>query len=157
MINNNKTDQIYDNGVLLGVLLQITGLSIWEVQSIISGDIRLNTVGKNIRSLIINDADLRQFFAVRAIESGISIKVLNEAFNTSIKENEYKSNAHLPNFIFNQFNFSLKSSVKIRENLVKILNEEYRFTNNQTAILLDISPSTVAKILGESKNKNLNK
>lgn len=157
MINNDKTDQIYDNGILLGALLQITGLSIWEVQSIISGDIRLNTTGKNIRSLIIDDAELRQSFTTKAIECGISIKDLNEVFDSNIDEIEYKSSGHLPNFLFNNYNFSLKGAVKIRQNLVKLLNEKYHFTNNQTALLLDISASTVAKILGESKNKNSNK
>lgn len=154
MINNNKTDQIYDSGILLGALLQITGLSIWEVQSIISGDIRLNTTGKNIRSLIIDDADLRQSFTSKAIKYGISIKDLNKVFESNINDIDYRSNAHHPDFLFNDYNFSLKGTAKIRQNLVKLLNEKYNFTNNQTALLLDISAITVAKILGESKNKN---
>lgn len=156
MINNDKTDQIYDNGILLGALLQITGLSIWEVQSILRGDIRLKTTGKNIRSLIIDGAELKQSFTIKTLEHGISIEDLNSAFSTNITDDEYKSNIYNPNFLFNGFNFSLKSSTKIRQNLVKIFKEKYNFSNQKTADLLDISATTVAKILGESKTNTSN-
>lgn len=148
-MNTNLSDQIYDNGILLGALLKITGLSIYEVQCIIKGDLILKSKNDYIKSLIMEGAEWRKLFCLKSFINNITIEDLNEAFGTMYSDVDYKSNIRNPNFYLNQFNFSLKDSNLIRKKLANILKNKYSFSQNQIADILDISPTTVGKIFGE--------
>lgn len=151
MINNNTTDQIYENGILLGALLQITGLSIYEVQAIIRGEMVLKTSGKDIRNLIIEGFEFKQPFCVKINQYGISLEDLNSIFNCQITQEVYNQNISNLKFYFNQWNFSAKISLSTRINLVNLFKEKYNLNNNQIAKILDISPTTVQKDLNTKK------
>lgn len=141
-----QTDQMYESSLLLGALLNITGLSIIDVQNIIRGDLKLGTPSSTIRTTILENSEWRTTFCFRAKPYNITLNDLNEVFDVKISESEFNGNIYNFNFYFNTFNFSLKQTQEVRKKLVLLLRNKYNLNNNQIAVLLDVSPATIGKI-----------
>lgn len=149
-MNYNLSDQAYDNGILLGALLRITGLSISEVQAIIQGNLMLKNKHDNLRTLILEGSEWKTTFCYRLIKEipdrNMVLNDLNNIFNTKFEENEFNNYIYNFMFYFNNFNFSLGYTTEIKEKLIGLFkSEKYNLTDNKIAIILDISPSTVGK------------
>ena len=145
-MNVTLTDQLYDNGILLGALLQITGLSIYEVQAIIRGEIILEQKNDNIKALIMEGSKFRKSFASKLFSNNIKIEELNKIFSTNYSSADFFSQMYNPGFYLNQINFSIKDNNSVRSKLVELFRNTYKFNDNQIAELLEISATTVQKI-----------
>ena len=159
-MNHNTTEQIYDNGVLLGALLRITGLSIFEVQSIIQGNLILGNKYDNIRSLLLEGAEWKTTFCLRLLNETMPTDIntilsdLNNIFKSNFGLNEFNSGVLNSGFYFNSINFSLSNTFEIREKFIALFkSDKYHFTDNKIAKILEISPTTVGKIVKEISSK----
>lgn len=144
-MNTNATDQLYDNGVLLGALLRITGLSVFDVQAIIQGNLILKNKHDNVRALILEECEWRSWFSLKIQKNGIKLDDIRNIFGLDFSEAEFNNNLFNHNFFLNQINFSLKEFQPQRKKMIKLLKDNYKFSNNQIASFLDISASTVGK------------
>lgn len=159
-MNHNATEQIYDNGLLLGALLRITGLNIFEVQSIIQGNLILSNKHDNVKSLLLEGAEWKTTFCSRllnetmAMDINIVLNDLNNIFRTGWSINELNTGIYNFGFYFNSFNFSLSNTFETREKLIELFkSNQYNFADNKIAKILDISPTTVGKIVKEITSK----
>lgn len=152
MNNMNSNEQLYDSALLLGALLQITGLSISELQLIIQGQLLLDNSPKIIRAYILEKSSFKSTLCAKCYENSIALSDLNEVFDSNYETTIIQQNLYNVQFYFNSYNFSLKQSFAIRRKLIQKLKTKYHFPNKKIADILDIAPATVTKEIKSIKD-----
>ncbi|MGO5427120.1 hypothetical protein [Fusobacterium mortiferum] len=152
MNNMNSSEQLYDSALLLGALLQITGLSISELQLIIQGQLLLDNSPKIIRAHILEKSSFRSTLCAKCFENNIDFSDLNEVFNSNYEISIIQQNLYNIQFHFNNYNFSLKQNFGIRRKLIQKLKTKYHFPNKKIADILDIAPATITKEIKSIKD-----
>lgn len=152
MNNTNPNEQLYDSALLLGALLQITGLSINELQFIIQGQLLLENPPKIIRAYILEKASFKSTLCAKFLENSIDFSDLNEVFNTNYELSLIHHHLYNIQFPPKSYNFSLKQHFGIRRRLIQKLKTKYQFPNKKIADILDIAPATVTKEIKNIKD-----
>lgn len=147
----------HDPLILLGALLNLTGLTFYDVNQLLLGAWYPKQKPQNVKNYILNDADVIETFLKKAsdlqINFDILVKIYNKFYDKTETVTSFMNNIDNPTFTLNGHSFSLKKNKEIRDKLLKELFKTYDINKNQLALLFNVVPSTVSKAIGKEYHK----
>lgn len=126
---------------ILGYLSNALGLSMEDLQKIASGTIILNKNPNEIKEFILENADLKITFLRNLYNQRIDFVRFASLFN--LKADELYQNVDNTLYWLNALDFRVKVNVTFRRQLGKFLFDNYNYSYNQIANILNVAPTTI--------------
>lgn len=126
---------------ILGYLSNALGLSMEDLQKIASGTIILNKNPSEIKEFILENADLKITFLRNLYNQRIDFLRFASLFN--LNADELYQNVDNTLYWLNALDFRVKVNVTFRRQLGKFLFDNYNYSYNQIANILNVAPTTI--------------